>query len=216
MKIRTLIFLSIATLLFTGCAGIRDKVWKPTLATNSIPAHSVTNFAIVTNEVIVAVTNGTTITNIPTKAIQLVADVVYYPNKLQVVTNGWEERAEVQPVVNTVGTIANIAAPGIGTIFSTVAAAGLGLWGTWLNRKNKTLKENVQDVTATAVSLIQGVEQTKVALNSNPDFAHIAPAMIAAIQGHTDSVTGPILKKLVDATTGDTAATDAINQSVKA
>lgn len=189
-----LIVLAVAallTLFMTGCATVRNKLFKPVLVTNAVPALVFTNVTQFTTNIVL--TNAVTQVVVTNPAVVVQTNVFVLPAHAEVVTNSWEKRPEPQEVVATVGALV----PGYGTIATGAFGLGTSLWLAWLNRKNK----------GAAVSTIHGVEKFLVSLPSSPTGAALADALKGMLKSaHQDA--GPTVAAqaaaLVDQHTGST------------
>lgn len=200
-------WLSIAALVLvlvavTGCASMRDAMFRPITTTNFYPALAITN--VVPHETAVVSATEKTVLSSAGEAVKavtfttnvvttLVTNVITMPAQTVVLTNAYERRPEFMQTVGEVGAIV----PGYGSI----AAAGVGLassiWLGWLNRRNK----------GAAVAVIKGIEDFRSALQTTDEGRKIDAALLKTLSGSKEREATDIaaqLAKLVAQHTGHT------------
>ena len=189
-----------ALALLTGCGTLSRPFFRPILSTNAVPARIENRTTLTTNLVPVAVTNtaGAVVVAIQTNVVATVTPVYISPT-WTVVTNGWEQRPGVDTSVQAAAGVANIVAPGTGTLASLVLSGILGVWLTFLNRKANT-------ATDTAAGLVKGVEAFRQAALLTPLGTKMSEHLLDQIKANVLPATqaGLFLEKLVDEHTGNT------------
>lgn len=190
-------------ILMTGCASMRDSLYRPVTSTIEVPEQVVTNYvSLRTNTVVIPAvldSAGNVLTGEQTveQVEELPAPVpivVTNPATRLVLTNGWERRPEVFETANIVAT----ALPGWGTLAAGLFGAAGTIGAAWLNRKQKGTE-------AALVGTIQGIEEIRRALQQTPEGRKLDANFVDALQrAQRDHNALEIVQRLVELHTGYT------------
>lgn len=211
----TLLCLTLAVAgLVTGCASLRDSLFRPVLATNHFPAVTLTNVQPVTAESVEAaevhrqtpygqtVKDTVLTTNIFTT---YVTNIWTLPSASTVVTNGFERRPEMTGVLDEIGLIV----PGYGGLVSAGLGLASSLWLAWLNRRNSKA----------AKAFIAGIEDVRLGLQQSEEGRKIDAGLVAILNDRKvqqGAAVAEYIERLVSASTGNTTNGNVLRDALAA
>lgn len=177
-------------LALTGCATPAAPLGLvPVLQTNIVERWQ-TNITSVTNIVTVTVPGAAA----PVLATNItpVISVLNLPPITVITTNAWAVAPPTTALIGTVGAVANVAAPGTGTLASgalTLLAAGWAAFNTWRARRNE----------GGAAALVKGIESFRTGLAGTSVGQQLDTHLLGALQDATAAAgVAPYVDALVE------------------
>ena len=162
--------------LLSGCktapTAVENAIFD--IRTNLVPVVITrTNYVPITNIVTTFVTNEFQQTvEVPVVHVVTETNVTTLTNTFE--STSWVTRTNVADTIQKAGRIADVFAPGLGSLASAIALGLLGIWGT-ARQKNK----QISSLGATAEVLTQTIEVGRQLFAKTPQGAQVAEAWTA-------------------------------------